>query len=49
MVRHAGPLQQRRDPHEKLGIAAVFYSTPAFAQDEDNRSVDTIAPRCAES
>lgn len=34
--------EERLDPHEKVDMPVVFYVDPAFAQDADNRSVDTI-------
>ena len=34
--------EERLDPHEKVDMPVVFYVDPTFAQDEDNRSVDTI-------
>src|SRR5579871_3828142 len=34
--------EERLDPHEKVDMPVVFFVDPAFAQDQDNRSVDTI-------
>ncbi len=34
--------EERLDPHEKVDMPVVFYVDPAFAEDADNRSVDTI-------
>jgi cytochrome c oxidase assembly protein subunit 11 len=34
--------EERLDPHQKVEMPVVFFVDPAFAQDSDNRNVDTI-------